>query len=73
MENRMKSYDEAFVTGCDSKHEWFLKWFIDNYKKHVKKPLIFANFGLSEAGLNYVKSNCHAIMDMTATPEKGWF
>ena len=47
----MKSYDEAFVTGCDSKHEWFLKWFIDNYKKHVNKPLIFANFGLSEGGL----------------------
>ena len=23
----MKSYDEAFVTGCDEKHEWMLKWF----------------------------------------------
>ena len=69
----MKSYDEAFVTGCDIKHEWFLDWFIDNYKKHVNKPLIFANFGLSEGGLEYVKNNCHAIMDMTASPEKGWF
>ena len=33
----MKLYDEAFVTGCDRKHEWFLDWFIDNYKKHVNK------------------------------------
>ena len=69
----MKLYDEAFVTGCDRKHEWFLDWFIDNYKKHVNKPLIFANFGLSEEGLKYVRNNCYAVMDMTASPEKGWF
>ena len=69
----MRSYDEAFVTGCDYKHEWFLEWFLKNYKKHVSKPLIFANFGLSESGLQCVKNYCHAIMDMTVTEEKGWF
>ena len=42
----MKSYDEAFVTGCDEKHEWMLEWFFKNYKKYMEDvPLIFANFG----------------------------
>ena len=48
MANPTKLYDEAFLTGCDKHHEWFLEWFITNYKKHVKTPLVFADFGLSE-------------------------
>ena len=32
MENHMKSYDEAFVTGCDEKHEWMLEWFFKNLR-----------------------------------------
>jgi len=50
-----------------------LQWFIKNYKKHVKNPLIFANFGLSESALSYVKKNVHAVMNVTKSPEKGWF
>jgi len=68
-----KLYDEAFLTGCDSNHEWFLEWFISNYKKHVKTPLVFADFGLTKSGLDYVKKNVHAIMDMTKSIEQGWF
>ena len=73
MANTMKLYDEAFLTGCDKSHEWFLPWFIKNYKAHNDKPLIFANFGLSELGLKIVKENVHAIMDMTNVEERGWF
>ena len=25
--------DKCFMTGCDSKTEWLLEWFIDNYLK----------------------------------------
>ena len=73
MANTMKLYDEAFLTGCDKSHEWFLPWFIKNYKAHNDKPLIFANFGLSELGLKIVKENVHAVMDMTNVEERGWF
>ena len=73
MANPTKLYDEAFLTGCDKNHEWFLEWFIANYKKHVKTPLIFADFGLSESALSYVKDNVHAVMNVTKSPEKGWF
>ncbi len=69
----MKLYDEAFVTGCDKGHEWILPWFLNNYKQHVNVPLVFANFGLTEEGLNLVKDHAHAIMDLTSAEEKGWF
>ena len=68
----MKLYDEAFLTGCDETQAWMMHWFIKNFKKHSKKPLIFANFGVSNLSLNVIRANCHAVMDMTKTPEKGW-
>ena len=70
----MKSYDEAFVTGCDEKHEWMLEWFFKNYKQHIKNiPLIFANFGLTPEGLTLVRENVHAVMNLKTFDEKGWF
>ena len=73
MAKHTKLYDEAFLTGCDQNHEWFIEWFVSNYKKHSKTPLIFADFGLTEEALQYLRKNVHAIMDMTKSPEKGWF
>ena len=73
MANPTKLYDEAFLTGCDSNHEWLLPWFIKNYKKHCKKPLIFADFGLSDLGRAVVRENVHAVMDLTQVEERGWF
>jgi len=69
----MKSYDEAFLTGCNSGHEWMLPWFFKNFKKHCKKPLIFSDFGLSELGLKIVRENCHAVMNLGNVEERGWF
>ncbi len=73
MVRRMKSYDEAFVTGCDAGHEWMLPWFFKNFKKHCDKPLIFSDFGLTDLGLNIVHANVHAVMDLTGIEERGWF
>ena len=73
MVRRMKSYDEAFVTGCNAAHEWLLPWFFKNFKKHCKKPLIFSDFGLSHVGLAIVRENCHAVMNLTHAEERGWF
>ena len=59
MVNPTKLYDEAFVTGCDKSQEWMLHWFIKNFKKNSNKPLIFANFGVSELGLDIMLSLIH--------------
>ncbi len=74
MVRRMKSYDKAFVTGCDENHEWMLEWFFKNYKKHMKDvPLVFANFGLTPDGLKKVRENVHAVMNLKPFDEEGWF
>ena len=69
----MKLYEEAYVTGCDNTQEWMLPWFLKNFKKNNKKPLIFANFGITDLSLQIVRENVHAVMDLTKTEEKGWF
>ena len=68
----MKLFDKVFVTGCDVKTEWMIGWFLKNYFKHNKLPMVFANFGISEQGLNQV-SSCSSIIDMTGTGGQGWF
>ena len=73
MANPTKLYNEAFLTGCDSGHEWILPWFLKNFKKHCKKPLVFADFGLSDLGRAIIRENAHAVMDLTDVQEKGWF
>ena len=69
----MKLYDEAYVTGCDNTQEWMLPWFLKNFKKNNSKPLIFANFGITDLTMQIVRENVHAVMDLTNTEEKGWF
>lgn len=69
----MKSFDKVFLTGCDEQTEWMLPWFLQNYKKHNRTPIIFADFGVTEDALNVVSSLCAHIIDMTGYKEKGWF
>lgn len=68
-----KKYDQAFLTGCDSKNEWMFKWFLENYKRHNNTPFIFADFGVSSEMLNWIQKNVHCILDMTKVKEQGWF
>ena len=59
--NNIKSYNKAFLIGCDKNVEWLLPWFIENYKKHNSTPLIFADFGISN--LDIVRPHVHAIIN----------
>ena len=68
-----KKYDQAFLTGCDSKNEWMFKWFLENYKRHNNTPFIFADFGVSSEMLSWIQENVHCILDMTKVKEQGWF
>lgn len=69
----MKSFDKVFLTGCDANTEWMLPWFIRNYMKYNKTPIIFANFGVSEEALNRISPSCIGTIDCTNLPDKGWF
>lgn len=39
--------NNIFLTGCDSKTEWMLPWFLENYHKHNKSKLVIADFGMT--------------------------
>lgn len=69
----MKSFDKAFLTGCDSKTEWMLPWFLTNYTENNDTPIVFANFGVSSTMLSYVNAHFDDVIDLTTTAEKGWF
>lgn len=60
----------VFLTGCDVNTEWQLPWFIENYQKHCKLPLLFADFGMSEEALNLIAPVAENVVK---TPRKGWF
>ena len=60
-------YTRAFLTGCDYKYEWLLPWFFENYLKHNKAPLVFADFGLKDDTI--VKKHAHAIIDLRKIPD----
>ena len=68
----MKSFDKVFLTGCDNKTEWMLGWFLKHYYKHNTTPIIFANFGVGEQGLDQV-SSCAHIINMQDADGTGWF
>jgi hypothetical protein len=59
---------EVFLTGCDKNTEWQLPWFIENYEKHCKLPLIIADFGMSEDMLTSISS-----FTIFSTERAGWF
>ncbi len=66
--------DKCVLTGCDAAHEWMLKWFYENYKKHNTFDLIVADFGNMS---NNIKSWCSLnkirIVTPTSATGKNWF
>lgn len=74
---RMASYKypRAFVTGCDTKTEWQLKWFLKNYVKHNTLPIILADFGMSSEtrAWAYQVSEFADVIDIPKQRANGWF
>ena len=67
-------YSNMFVTGCDSKTEWMLPWFIETYKRHNDTPIVVANFGMSTTMVNYLTtSKIEMIHGSNDIAGKGWF
>jgi len=71
-----KIIEELVLTGCDSKTEWQLPWFLDNYLKHNRIPICVANFGVTEETRQWLATHpfIHCIMDLKETSDiKAWF
>jgi len=71
----LPSNERCFITGCDEKTEWQLKWFLENYLKHNKTPIVFADFGVSEEMRTWIWQ-VSAFADIIEIPKQrvgGWF
>jgi len=61
-------YKYSVLTGCDDKYEFLIPWWIYKYRQHSSSPLIFADFGLSKEGRDYVEKHADIVIDIN--PEK---
>ena len=63
----MKS-SKMFITGCDSKTEWMLPWFVENFKKHnPNAELTIFDFGMESGLFPELRKSLRGNQD------KGWF
>ena len=66
-------YDRAFITGCDAKCEWQLKWFLDNYRKHNDTPIVFCDFGVTPEVREWAYVFFVDIYELPVQRAGGWF
>lgn len=65
--------NRAFLTGCDENTEWMLEWFLKNYRKHNKTPIIFADFGVSDQMRGYCQQFFDGYFKVERKKLQGWF
>lgn len=52
---------KGVMTGCDSRQEWMLKWWWENYSKTNSYPVTFCDFGMTPAARAYCKTKGEVI------------
>jgi len=77
MLDKTKQYENLVLTGFDEKTEWQFEWFYDNFNRHCPSSvkLMVCDFGMSWNMREKLRRRMfiEPIMDMTKTPDKGWF
>ena len=69
----MKLDRNGFMTGADSKVEWMLPWFIENFKKYNSSHLLIVDLGMSKEMASYASKHADTLADLTSNKGKGWF
>jgi hypothetical protein len=64
--------DKGVMVGCSKVHEDLLPWWIDNYKKFNKFPVVFADFGISDSMKKYCEQY-GKVINMVDVDLEGWF
>lgn len=69
----MKKDKVAFVTGCDKKTEWMLKWWWENYSKWNTSPVYFFDFGVSDDIKEWAVNTFDRVFTLEPHKVKAWF
>ena len=72
---KSSNFDRCFITGCDANTEWMLPWFLKHYLKHNDTPIVFADFGVSDATRAWIMqvSEFSDYIPMEKQRTNGWF
>lgn len=49
--------DKGVMVGCIKEQEDLIPWWVDNYEKHNKYPVVFADFGISDEMKQYCEKH----------------
>jgi len=52
----MTKKSQGILTGCDSHHEWMLKWWWNSYQKRNSYPVTFIDFGMTAAAKTWCET-----------------
>lgn len=63
----------SFITGVDHNHEWMLKWWFNNIRRHSTLPITLCDFGMSEQMSNWAKENATHFIKYERHPKCAWF
>ena len=64
--------DRGVIVGFDQEQEWLLDWWWSNYSAHNGLPVLFVDFGMSEAARRWC-SERGALSEPTGLDCYGWF
>ena len=71
MEKIKLDYENCVITGFDSKAEWMFEWWAHNMRVNSPRTkVLVCDFGMSE---EMKKRVIGPVMDLSKTPDKGWF
>ncbi|WP_420421725.1 hypothetical protein [Simkania sp.] len=52
----MTKKSQGILTGCDSHHEWMLKWWWNSYQKSNSYPVTFIDFGMTQGAKKWCET-----------------
>lgn len=63
----------SFITGVDKNHEWMLKWWFNNIRKHSDTNITLCDFGMSYEIKEWAKSVADHFIEYPPHPKCAWF
>lgn len=66
--------DKTFITGADSTHEIYLKWWLRNFREHNKDAHVtICDFGLTSKAHEWIKENADWVVRYEPHSTSAWF
>jgi len=65
--------DKGVVIGVDANQEWMIPWWVENYRRHNNYPVLVADFGLTDDGIELCRQLNLGVSATVSLEGHGWF